>query len=321
MATLNDSGLWKNLVLHVGLSKTATTDLQNHFFEKHPLLINIGKPSFYNNSDIMKVNDAIQEEDDSVYDEQALKKIVECIIQPIVEGQPCVVWSEENFTNIPVHIERNANRLKSLFPGARVLITIREQCDFAKSLFFVYLQRRAAGKEQDMGSTIEDWLSKNLQMYKETKTGFFARIDYARVLKAYIDAFGKDNVKIMCFEDYREDRNRYLKKLCQHLRLPKESEKMVVEERKAEQTLARTRMTARRALLLKAKAILPLDAFWKFMPESLKEILRRIINSGLKADAAIPANWQDEIYNFSREGNRLLDAHSDLALREKGYAV
>ncbi|MGE4504854.1 MAG: sulfotransferase domain-containing protein [Desulfovibrionaceae bacterium] len=115
--------------IHIGYPKSASTWLQRTFFPAFPERINLlykslTKPILYNDLD---------------YSRQAVLNMA----KPLVRAAMTNVYSDEILSGWTekANFSRTCDRLKELFPDAKVLIVLRNQNDFLLSYYKFYISR------------------------------------------------------------------------------------------------------------------------------------------------------------------------------------
>lgn len=203
----------KNVIIHIGLHKTASTFLQTHVL-----------PTFHNTTLLTRpftqFNDGfnkLQYADDTLYNKEELQVTLDRI------NTPNIILSDENFSGKLYSfncLNRTtiANRLYQLFPDATIVVVIRNQVDFIKSAYNHYVKGVYKGEKaihkfikyssktydnyklHQANATIDNYpdyllyntddVSLNLEILK-----------YTKIVELYKSLFPK--VKILLFEDLK----------------------------------------------------------------------------------------------------------------------
>ncbi|MEW5728879.1 MAG: sulfotransferase [Pseudomonadota bacterium] len=297
-----------DIILHVGISKTGTTHVQNQLFDCHSGLVNLGKPNFADDADLLRLNSAIIGEE---FDAEEARRIVRDKVAPVLAGGRPAIWSEENFSFKPSTAARTAQRLKALFPDARILFTIREQRAFLQSMFFVE-QNKALARGGAIARDIDDWLDAQ----DGRPDSILERLDYGRLERLYAGLFGDDRVHVLCFEDMVSDREAFVRRLAGVLGVEPTpwlggSEPGGKPER--------ARISGRRAALVALSRVLPLKAMWNRLPHGFRRHLRSAIDGGAPAQAGLAPEWEARLQAVAAPGNRDLAARQGLDLAKRGY--
>lgn len=192
--------------IHVGLPKTATTTLQNHFLTLMDNFNLIGQPLSNQNLSIQEIIHTITDCESIEYDESQLAKKISNHIT-----QNKLILSEESFSigsSLLGRVSRLeiTRRLKRLFPNAKILLTLREQKSIIKSF---YLQKRKV--DINFNQSFNQWFEYNKSiMYKQNIFNYFF---YDKTIKMYEDEFGKENIKILLFEEFLSNQKKYFENI------------------------------------------------------------------------------------------------------------
>lgn len=134
----------KDIILHIGLHKTATKLMQLDIFPKLKGIFQLTKP-YRDNPSFGSVLNHLCYEDESLYDSEAIKGIIN-----EVEHNRILI-SDEDLSGRPIGfggcINRAvaANRLKRAFPDAKVLLVIRGQESMIFSTYNQYIKGPSKG--------------------------------------------------------------------------------------------------------------------------------------------------------------------------------
>lgn len=305
------------IVLHVGCNQTGTTYLQNEYFDKHPGILNAGKPGFKTVAGIGEITDAIIEGDDDVFDQAVCRNAANHSVEEWSENKTCV-WSDENFTANTHHIRRNAIRLKSLVGNARILITVRNQFTLVESLFIKLRQRAAVGKEQNIPKTIDEWVSRELAVLESGGASVLGRLDLWEVVSVYQDVFGKDALRVQCLEVLKFDRQRYVEDMSEWLGvdptwMPAKDGDNAVK--------SRVRITHRREALLPFSRNTMAKIVWSCAPGLMQSAVRAILDSGGRARAHLSDDTRRRLEKAFKSGNGQLESSFNLNLGAYGYPL
>jgi len=107
-------------------------------------------------------------------------------------------------------VELVARRLGLLVPNSVIIIVIRNQKDIVVSHYAQYLR---GGLYMSLDKFIESQIW-NLQ------GSFMGRINYYRVAEIYATIFGKDNIKLFCFEELKTNPQAFVDRICDSIGIP-----------------------------------------------------------------------------------------------------
>lgn len=193
-------------LLHVGYVKTATTFLQTTVFNDSKL--GFGLPAGPDNRAFLIQNTVLSPYFDGITNTAAAE--LETLEAPVRAQGLLPVWSEETLLGDPIRRRYDGpqalEQLKSLFPNAGVLLTIRAQVPMTLSVYGQYLAQSGTCR-------FDEFLGAG-----PIPTGFspFLRPDflmYDTAIRAYFDAFGRDRVLVLPQEMLRTNPDKFYQKL------------------------------------------------------------------------------------------------------------
>lgn len=197
----------KKLLIHIGYGKTGTTTLQNAIF--HTLgsdkIKYFGRSKSFNKNDkIVLINKSIMEKENIDFNiELSLKKLNvisnEDFLSPTFNLKP----NYKDPYEYPEVIYNLFN--KKEIDDIKILVVLRNQPELIYSNF-VQLYNKLKHKY----SSYEEFLYKNLQ---NTENKNFSVFYFYDILNKYSQVFGKDNIKIMFFEDLVKNTSYFCREL------------------------------------------------------------------------------------------------------------
>jgi len=212
------------LFLHLGFPKTATTSIQEKFFDQHEEINCVGAITLererewkefdgvekrYNSSNgTYFFNDIVATE--SIFFDSIMSKY-ENIFSEYVTPDKVLVYSLEDFvTNHRNNFDIGliADRLHKIFSrcfDVEVIFTIREQ----KSILPTYFQTLYTG-------SFNKFIN---EMLEDPEKKVLASLRYDLVAKYYANLFGKEKVHLLLFEELQQDRLKFIEKLSNILRI------------------------------------------------------------------------------------------------------
>ena len=196
----------KKIFIHIGYAKTGTTFLQRQIFQK------IDSYVVMEHFDALDFFDPILNYDSSIYDEKlVLKEYNKFIKTKDIKSKDGLIISNERLELEGNDVGLVANRLKNLFPNAKILITLREQFDLLQSWYLFkgysskYLGKPFKGKYMEINEFIENDIENN-------SNNHLMRLQFHMLFIFYANLFGKENIKILFFEDIFDKKYKLLKK-------------------------------------------------------------------------------------------------------------
>lgn len=184
------------MLLHVGYHKTATTWLQRRIFNAAPFTA----PYSFD-----AIVDGIVRPHPLEWDEDRARETF------ADRETGCVISCEELLGNPHVgayNAKELASRLAAVFPGARVLITIRRQPGMLVSTYKQYVHRGGV-------LTPRRYFEPGEADFRQPRFRL-AHYEYDRVIRLYHERFGRENVLVLTFEQFRSDPDAFLGAIARH---------------------------------------------------------------------------------------------------------
>ncbi len=185
------------LLIHIGYHRTGSTWLQRVFYPIHPLLESVlSHEEIYSklvrpNSLVFSPLDVVAHFYDRIETVQETGK-VPIISSEILCGSPFTGGRES---------KEIADRLFEVFPGAKILIVIREQISAITS---TYKQFVHGGGPGSLGRFLDP------PEYSFSFPWFAPdHFYYDRLVSHYISLYGDQNVHVLCFEELLKDKIRF----------------------------------------------------------------------------------------------------------------
>jgi len=187
--------------IHVGDYKTGTSWLQEVVFPFHHEIQYLG--DHFEKRELQEVLRELVDIRDLDFDAESLRKKFE---QNFTKEDSKVIGisrealSQSNYIT-GEHAKRNAQRLKEVFGDVKIIYVIREQISMLGSIYSQYLK---------MGGTrsFNDWFLDPIEC-----KGIIERLKYDKNIAMYQEVFGKENIKVLLFEELRANKNSFLTKL------------------------------------------------------------------------------------------------------------
>lgn len=304
------------IALHVGFSKTGTTTLQRHLFSGHSQIRYLGKP--YKDETLKARVHELLTQESLVYDPANIKTYLEHeVFGKTGEAGKLMLLSEEMLVSYSKVRDKGlvAQRLKDLFPGAKVLITIRNQFEILKA---AYLSRGrllayAPGRYAGLHVKFDEWLRAS---YENIERSYLGHVDYFKTVEYYSRLFGRENLCVLPLEEFIRDPEEYIKKLTRFFGIDFSEAMGLVTDKHANRGISQFQLEAE---ALRSKWF-PLNRF--FMIAGMLNIylfLKKNVRKDKDADILIADKWHDRFAAIYREGNRKLEALYGLPLTEYGY--
>jgi len=320
-------------VIHIGMPKTATKTLQWRLFSGHSEIFYLGRfdgPKFqkyhkkydycrdaYVQSLMNQI--AYGRVDNPNYEE--CKKALTKIITPALKNNLLPVWSWESHFLAPLEIiQARAKNLKMVFDKAKIIINIRNPIDLVESHYFQKIKVDNVGGDKyrkffPYYQPIDNWLHDNYDEY------ILCPLQYADIIQALAKQFGKDNVHVFLFEELTYKPRDYISRICHVMEInPEEGINLYgdkVENRRWTQNQINE--------LIKTTKSIPKKIIYNFSCVRKRRKLLGLdkynmsIVYGKNAQANISSEWQEKIFNQTRQGNLWLQENYNLPLDKYKY--
>ena len=204
-----------NTVIHIGFPKTGTTTQQNHLFGKHSQIAYLGKP--YKDHRLQTELHHLIMQESIVYQSSLLKEYMKSLVIHEL-GKKVILVSDEIMVSVSKVRDKGmvAQRIKEVFSPCKILITLRNQLDLLMSTYISgsRLLTTVPGKYRGRFVEFEDWLEFSYENLERSHIGnfiFFNTIHY------YSQLFGKDNIRVLLFEEFIHNKQEYIKKVSEFL--------------------------------------------------------------------------------------------------------
>lgn len=210
---------------HVGDFKTGTTWLQHYGFRNHPEIRFLGDP--FKNSAFYRLFYELTEARDLDFDAAELRRLIgREVARENKDGLKTLVsrevLSQSNFIT-GENARRNAERLRAVFGRPGIIYTIREQRTMVRSIYSQYVK---------MGGTLPvgDFLLDPIVARDLCK-----RLQYHKNISMYHEIFGPENVLVLLFDEFRENKALFLEKIfkfmkCRFVKAPGDNQASPVNQ-------------------------------------------------------------------------------------------
>lgn len=201
------------IVFHVGLHKTGTKWLQMRYFAAHPLVHLANDPLYPREDPLMTY---LVTTEVGRYDAAHFRKLVDERIAGAGEGPDgrVVVFSSERLAGHPFSggfdRRRIAERIRAAVPDGRILVTVRDQPEIIESVYKQFVRQGYPGSIRDLWDA-RPWISAGFSR------SFYC---YDELAELYRGLFGAANVRILRYEERRNDPVAYLRSVCAFLGVP-----------------------------------------------------------------------------------------------------
>lgn len=313
--------------IHLGLPKTATTSIRFNLFAKHSQIHYLGK--FLGGEVPPAISHVILKHwrmliISLVLDAPRSRNAPDLLVDEEKENQTPVL-SMESLSGGPLLVKRlQAKRFKKYFGDCQAILFVREPSSFLKSFYAQMLrnfQERPTGTcpvgMRTLGRhphyfDINEWLQAAWNGINSPKN----YISYADTAGIYADVFGKENVKILVFEEMIRNPEAFITQLCNIIGVdPGEGVNLMHGKRSNERL---TTDYIRRLQEIEQSEILT-EQFLNATPEARRKLLESKECTGEKISPQLSEKWLKKINAVGDKQNRQLIQEWGLPLADYGY--
>lgn len=298
----------KKTIFHIGFHKTGTTWFQNYYY---PFVTNASYINAINTKDIFVDKNAF----DTNYENLKL----------IDDSNTLIFCHEELSGNIHTggmnaYVTKGiANRIKSIYPDAKIIIFIRNQIDMIASCYSQYVQEGGT-------YSVERYLHHlDYKRYWRAPLFSFEHFNYYNVIEYYSNIFGKSNIFIFLYEDFENNINEFIisfeKQLKIHSNWASKS-RLNVRYRTVPMALARLRnIFCRNDVLYKYYFCnLPIPGLLKKSNKLLRYLNRyRIFGRVVNSEELLGLSTVQYIKSYYSESNQKLCKKFDIDFKKYKY--
>jgi hypothetical protein len=295
------------VVIHAGFDGTAQTTLQHDCLSRHPQVLCLAKPRSEEFSIELR-------RPEISFNAARVRRLMDELTAGDNEAKAWVL-SDDNFSNFPLSMGLNAMRLRSMFPNARIMFTIRNQLSLITS-WYAQGANIVRAPEPFLGRHVgfENLLDHEFGNFEES---LLHTLEFDKVISVYEDLFGKDNVSVFTFENFITDKAAYHDSICAYLG---------VDPAPTRDAFAGAHRNARpsgREQSYRAfrNRFLPGVRLRRLIPggDALQRLFGTYITRGAPAKTEIPAAWRQRLTQMYAAGNNRLAARHGLNLAKQGY--
>lgn len=317
------------ITIHLGLPKTATTAIRFNLFAKHSQIHYLGK--FLGGELPSAIRPVILERwtvRAGIFGPGDIRKEgLDEQLAYAAENHRKPVFSMESLAGGPLWKKwLQAQRFKKYFGDCRVILFVREPSSFLKSFYVQMLRNfqerepnRRFGRMKTLGNPpryfdINEWMHAAWHSFGSPRN----YISYANTARVYANVFGRENVKIFIFEEFAQDPEAFITKLCELIGVdPREGLDLVRGKRSNE------RLTTDYIHCLqeveKSKCLT--EQFRNAAPNERRQLLEPKEYIGGKIDPQLSEKWLRKINAVGDKQNRYLVKKWGLPLADYGYRI
>ncbi|MBR9921790.1 MAG: sulfotransferase [Bacteroidetes bacterium] len=196
----------KQPVIHIGYNKTGSTWLQEELFPRRE----IGFLSFMEMEARVNIYRSLVKQHALSFDGESVLGFYQQKIGSLDNKGLQPVFSCERFSGDPhsggYDTKEIADRIKRLFPNARIILVVREQKSMLMSTFSQYI--RAGGVRR-----LKYYMKPPKRGNRRVPMFEYEYFEYHHLVQYYQQLFGKENMLVLPFEWLKTDPERYIRTL------------------------------------------------------------------------------------------------------------
>ncbi len=321
------SSINKELLLHVGLPKTATTTIQRELFACHPEVYYLGKIVNKSNKTrkfcLDKITYQILEnilwELKKPLKKDNIRNLLKTKLLPTVSPEQVIVGSWEGLGNrsIENHTEM-LTRAKNIFGGCRIMITLRNPInqipsEYIQNLHGHFIKRNKIWLGLNTFVDIENWYSK--------REKFIGRVspllNYSDCIRTSIELLGKENVGVFLFEDLQNNPSEYYRSICNFMNIDSDVGIALTEQKHLHGRISQRQID----YLCDIQSSIIIRLYLFFQSTKFRRNKFKAHKGGTSAKAILTEGLIEKVSKESRQGHRWLVENFDLPLEQYGYPL
>jgi len=301
-------------VIHIGANKTGSTTLQRWLFAKSADLVYLGEDCDGYKNHRASLNSLVSD-DDIHFDYGKTREIFKQFMLSC--GERTFLYSNEDIMTSRVPTQC-AQRLREFLPDAEVLVVARNQLTAIPSFYVnhgAYL-KMVPRRYWRRYVSFDDWMGYCTEFIKYSPLGSYF---YHKILNLYASLYGRERIHILLYEDFVNEKERFIHGLCSILRIQEEEALRLLSGKRERRrsTKREFRYHQFRTRFLRGKSLcLPLPFEAAFM-----RIWRNFLEWGAPADGFVSDYWRNKIVELYKEDNTKFAEEYQLPLKEYGYPV
>ena len=329
------SGSDRPFVLHIGLPKTGTSTLQRHLFPRHTGIEYLGKFdadrsrnrwNHCRDKAVQRITSEIFFDRWANPDFDLCRRLFEDSIRPTLESGKPHLLSWEGLTLAPLDRQRiRSGNFLRVFGPSKIMLTIRHPVTSAESGYFQYLTDEFTGhsanwKKRPKYVAPERFMERLL--LPDHGRPDHGRLLYSESAEIHCELFGRDAIEVFVFEEFVENPQRFVRRLCAFLGIDPEEGVALARDKHENPRWTEEHIRRLREM---GRSLLGSIRFQLAGRERRRTLLGfEPGDSAWEAPAArfeVPDSARRKIEERTREGNRWLAQEWGLPLERYGYPL
>ncbi len=317
------------IVLHIGLSKTATTTLQRAVFQNHSEIYYLGKIAGSTHgrqcasADIHDFLSPLLWQTDQHFGVGAARTFFAETLEPRAGANQVILGSWEGLGQQGIaSFEASLQRLLAVCGACRILISLRNPVTRLPSMYLQHLR----GNQKQLASkyvTFNEWLDSQEQQLGSLK-GVFAYREYVEMA---VSLLGVANVGVFLFEAFQSDPGQYLQDVSCFLGIDARETIDLAEGQHFHTRLFESQVDRMQAIHSSLAGRLA----WRLSSVARRKqsigfsdtdgVIESTVAGDSPASVKLSPKTMQRVSDASREGNNWLVHELHLELKQYGYAL
>jgi len=319
-------------VLHVGLSKTGTTTLQQSVFPKHSEILYLGKdrtlqtPKECVDQQAFEILNPLLWDHKSEVNPRQIARSIEDFrkAQRKQQGVWLASWEELGNRSPALNLE-SLRRAQRVFGTCRLLVFLRNPferipSEYLQTLRYNYLMlgKRSRGIRsffRPIYLGLDDWLTSG-----EKSGNLRILLGTSDLIRGAVDVVGRENVGVYLFEEFRDDPQKTIRAVCGFLQI---DPVQALESLDQEENHLNARMTQGQLSYLQGIQKSPWTRLSLLMksPRDRRRLYRQRGEDLEPAKPQLSDQWKGRISDSTREGHSWLSETFGLSMEQHGYPI
>jgi len=321
-----------DFVLHVGLSKTGTTMLQQQFFPNIRSVYYLGlnrelpTPRFCTDNKVFEILNPLLWEQREDWDPS---QVVIDIQEKAGNNEPHKrIWlaSWEEFASRPLelHLE-SLRRIQKVFGHCRMLVVLRNplariSSEYLQDLRFKYINVRYPAtswrsEQLPVFPTLDRWMTD-----RQKSGDLQILLGVSDLIRKSMEIIGKENLCVLLYEDLRADSARFLRSLLDFLGVESTEELLNLPENSKYRNSRITEDQFR--FLRRIESSTWRKIAWLYQDtRARRKRLRKRAKDGVPERALLPEAWREVVIDQTYQGHCWLEETFGLPLSVHGYPM